>query len=127
MRISSATAHVALFLLNMPGKYAEVMNVKGDDKYYLWGRVPYFAVTSKGLTDGEFRLFALLTIYAFKTGKAWPTLKKLSEELGRSERTILRQLKKLQKVGVLEIKKDFEGNKKRNCYYPYMPEIGSKE
>ena len=93
-----------------------------DDKYNMWGRVPYFAVTSKNLTDGELRLFALLAIYAYKSGKAWPTIKTLCKELRRSKATIQRQLKKLQLVGLLEIKKGVEGNKKRNYYIPYLPE-----
>lgn len=96
--------------------------MKGDDKYYMWGRVPYYAVTEEHLTDGELRLFALLAIYAYKTGKAWPTIQTLCKELRRSKSTIQRQLKKLQLVGLLEIKKGVDGNRKRNYYIPYLPE-----
>ncbi|MDI9367992.1 MAG: helix-turn-helix domain-containing protein [Thermotogota bacterium] len=104
-----------------------MIQTESDRKEFLWGRVPYFAITANNITSGEFRLYALLTLYAFKTGKAWPTIKTLCKDLNIADASVMRQLKKLKSVGLIKIGKGVDGNMKRNYYIPVMPKLDGEE
>lgn len=50
----------------------------------------------KALSDGAFRLYALLLKYARQAGGAWPGVARLAQDLGKGARTIKRDLAELE-------------------------------
>jgi hypothetical protein len=68
-----------------------------------FARVPTAAVRDTSLTPAEFRVLAAICAYANNQGFAWPNQSTIIEDIGTSQNTIDRALKKLKKKKYLTV------------------------
>ena len=61
------------------------------------------------ISDGALRLYLLLHRYAQQSGKAWPSLSTLAEDLGISVKSVKRRMRELINLGLIERKRQSFG------------------
>ncbi len=102
----------------------EGMQLRGYPQLY--SRIPMVITRDYGRKMGSTALHVLLALstYAdFKTGECWPSISSLAEMVGVTQVTIRTALKKLQALGLLEVKQRFgeDGRQLSNIYCLVVP------
>jgi len=84
------------------------------EKYF--ARLSLETIKDSKLSDAEFRLYSLLLVYAFKTGKAWPSVETIAKDLRCSRRSVSRHLQQLEAKGYIAISRSMKDGKRQNVY-----------
>lgn len=88
------------------------MTNKGGNKF---SQIPEWVIDAD-ISDGAFRLYAVLLRYANqKTGKAYPTRETLAERLKKTPKSVSRYAQELVDVGAIKL--TVRGNRKSNIYW----------
>ena len=77
-------------------------------------QVPNFLLKSTKLSSGDKMAFAMLLSYAWQNDFCFPGQERLADDLGLAERSVRRNLKSLEKNGLITIKR--RGLGKTNIY-----------
>jgi GntR family transcriptional regulator len=79
----------------------ESIRFRNTVKQQGWAQVYHVLTLDTELSDGAFRLYALLLKYAWQSGGCWPGVKTLARDLGRSPSTIKARLDELVRRGLI--------------------------
>lgn len=84
-----------------------------------WSSVPNWVIRSTVLKGSEKLLYIALLNHADQHGNSWPSLKRLSEEVGASRNTILKHLDRLAELGLVVKRKRErdDGGNASNLYH----------
>ena len=82
----------------------EIMRVQYKDPLSAAGwTIAWHALTlDTRISDGALRLYLLLHRYAQQSGKAWPSLTRLANDLGISIKSVKRRMRELIDLGLIE-------------------------
>ena len=85
---------------------------------YRFSAVPEWVTFHSDLTGEQVRLYAVFCRYAHDQA-AWPSIESLVEKTGRSESSIKRDIRQLQKVGAIHVEERFDdtGRQTSNLYH----------
>jgi len=72
-----------------------------------WAQVYHILTLDKELSDGAFRLYALLLKYARQSGGCWPGVNRLAQDLGKAKSTIKIRLAELTERGLITRERRF--------------------
>jgi GntR family transcriptional regulator len=79
----------------------ESIRFRNTVKQQGWAQVYHVLTLDTELSDGAYRLYALLLKYARQSGGCWPGVKTLARDLGRSPSTIKARLDELVRRGLI--------------------------
>lgn len=90
--------------------------LKGFDPVSSGGftQVPNCILKAKNISPGAKLCYSMLLKYAWHNNKVYPGQKRLSEEMGAGERSVVRYMKELQREKYLDVKRRGQG--KTNIY-----------
>lgn len=66
-----------------------------------WAMMSHVLTLDQGLSDGAFRLYALLLKYARQEGGCWPGVARLAQDLGKDQATVKRRVAELESRGLI--------------------------
>ena len=72
-----------------------------------WARLSHALTLDHTLNDGAYRLYALLLKYARQASGCWPGVRRLAQDLGKTERTITNRLSELTNKGLVTRERRF--------------------
>lgn len=72
-----------------------------------WARLSHALTLDHTLSDGAYRLYALLLKYARQASGCWPGVRRLAQDLGKTERTITNRLADLTNKGLVTRERRF--------------------
>jgi hypothetical protein len=79
--------------------------------------VPEWVIDHEEISDGAFRLYAVLRRYADKGGKAWPSIGTLSDRMHKGERQVRRLMRELEEAGAVRVHPRYEGGQQGSNLY----------
>ncbi|MEO0975990.1 MAG: helix-turn-helix domain-containing protein [Pseudomonadota bacterium] len=80
-----------------------------DSKYQSrFSQVPAEAVLDQDLTETDFRVLSIIGLYLNRDKEAWPMQSTVAEQLGKSQTTVNRSIKRLEAKGYISSRKKFE-------------------
>ena len=79
----------------------EPIRFRSTVKQLGWARVYHVLTLDKELSDGAFRLYALLLKYARQSGGCWPGVERLARDLDKAKSTIKARLAELTERGLI--------------------------
>ena len=85
----------------------EPLRSKSTVKQLGWAQVYHVLTLDKELSDGAFRLYALLLKYARQSGGCWPGVERLTRDLGKTKSTIKARLAELAERGLVTRERRF--------------------
>jgi hypothetical protein len=90
--------------------------------------LPIRAMTDERLTDGAFRVLAIVCSYCNRAGITWVSQKRLAEEMHVSRQAITNQIASLREHGYIEIiRKGFRGERSNTLRVVFDPTITAED
>jgi DNA-binding Lrp family transcriptional regulator len=90
--------------------------------------LPIRAMTDERLTDGAFRVLAMVCSYCNRAGITWVSQKRLAEEMHVSRQAITNQIASLREHGYIEIiRKGFRGERSNTLRVVFDPTITAED
>jgi DNA-binding Lrp family transcriptional regulator len=90
--------------------------------------LPIRAMTDQRLTDGAFRVLAMVCSYCNRAGITWVSQKRLAEEMHVSRQAITNQIASLRETGYIEIiRKGFRGERSNTLRVVFDPTITAED
>jgi hypothetical protein len=90
--------------------------------------LPIRAMTDERLTDGAFRVLAMVCSYCNRAGITWVSQKRLAEEMHVSRQAITNQIASLRETGYIEIiRKGFRGERSNTLRVVFDPTITAED
>ncbi len=90
--------------------------------------LPIRAMTDQRLTDGAFRVLAMVCSYCNRAGITWVSQKRLAEEMHVSRQAITNQIASLREHGYIEIiRKGFRGERSNTLRVVFDPTITAED
>ncbi len=89
------------------GEQAEQLRFRRKIDQAGWTQVYHVLTLDKELSDGAFRLYVLVLKYARQSDSCWPGVKRLADDLGKTESTIKRRLAELSSRGLITRERRF--------------------
>jgi DNA-binding transcriptional regulator LsrR (DeoR family) len=90
--------------------------------------LPIRAMTDQRLTDGAFRVLAMVCSYCNRAGITWVSQKRLAEEMQVSRQAITNQIASLRETGYIEIiRKGFRGERSNTLRVVFDPTITAED
>jgi biotin operon repressor/cytochrome c556 len=90
--------------------------------------MPIRAMTDERLTDGAFRVLAMVCSYCNRAGITWVSQKRLAEEMHVSRQAITNQIASLREHGYIEIiRKGFRGERSNTLRVVFDPTITAED
>ena len=84
--------------------------------------VPEWVIDHEEISDGAFRLYAVLRRYADKGGKAWPSMGTLSDRMHKGERQVRRLMRELEDAGAVRVHPRYESGQQGSNLYMIVSE-----